>query len=80
TPDGAITAECAICGNRLEVREDERTVWFSCETCGRQSYYSAADAQRDRRRAAETGEPVTLGHYYYDRLPAGARPPRRNSD
>jgi hypothetical protein len=79
-PDGTIHAVCATCGSTLDVREDEWTIWFSCETCQRQSYYGADDVARDRRRAAEAGETITIGHYYYDRLPAGAKPPPRGWD
>lgn len=79
-PDETISGECAICGSALQVDEDEQTIWFACETCGRQAFYGTGDAARDRRRAAETGEPVTLGLYYYDQLPAAARPPRRSWD
>lgn len=79
-PDGAIHAVCAACGSTLDIREDDRTIWFSCESCQRQSYYGADDAARDRRRAAEADETITIGHYYYDRLPAGAKPPPRGWD
>jgi predicted RNA-binding Zn-ribbon protein involved in translation (DUF1610 family) len=76
-PEGTISAECTICGNALRVEEDEERVWFFCDTCGRQSFYGAEDAARDRRRAAAEDEAVELGLYYYDELPSGTRPPSR---
>lgn len=75
-PGGAIHGRCHTCGGALRVSEDARTVWFHCETCARQSFYAAAEAERDQQRAAAEGEPVIFGLYYFDQLPDNVRPPQ----
>ena len=79
-PDGTIHGQCHICGGALRVSEDERTVWFHCETCERASFYAADEARRDRQRAAAEGETVAFGLYYFDQLPDNVQQPAKNWD
>jgi hypothetical protein len=74
-PDGTISARCHECGEPMRVREERDRVWFICDRCGKQAYYAAEDAARDRWQASRSGEPVTVDLYFYDELPDNVRPP-----
>jgi len=74
-PDGTISAECHGCGEPMRVHEERDRIWFICDSCGKQAYYSTEDAARDRWQASRSGEAVTVDLYFYEELPDNVRPP-----